>query len=280
MVHWIYILRCSGDYYYVGKTTRLLSRMWQHESGLGGLNTSIYPPEEIVAIYNGIKLHKFLEINSYICDKIYPIFFNTISDLLDEFNDIYDKDDDVDYHYIENTIAEALILRNIDNREKIRGGKFVRFDCEYKIPINNYIKNLPFCKCNLPCDIRLNEEHKYLFFRCAKKNFFNKFSDLFDTDEPCNFFMKFDELLDYKKEFENKKNEILTLIRESPWLINLVGRFDEFCIGGCGKTYDHNNTVRYSRKAINLCFDCLKNKNHELSEKYSQNILRKGVCFI
>ena len=32
---------------------------------------------------------------------------------------------------------------------------------------------------------------------------------------------------------------------------------------------NHDNTIRYLRKAINLCFDCFINKNQELSKKYN-----------
>ena len=50
-MRWVYILRCEEGYYYIGETSRLYRRFWEHENGLGGLNTSIYPPINIVAIY-------------------------------------------------------------------------------------------------------------------------------------------------------------------------------------------------------------------------------------
>ena len=60
-----------------------------------------------------------------------------------------------------------------------RGGLSI----EYKYPDNNYIKDLPLCKCSLPCDISKNEVENYLFFRCAKKNMWNKFKKDFDIDD-------------------------------------------------------------------------------------------------
>ena len=49
-MRWIYILKCSEDYenniYYIGQTKRLYRRFWEHDGGKGGVNTSIYKPEE------------------------------------------------------------------------------------------------------------------------------------------------------------------------------------------------------------------------------------------
>ena len=59
-MHWIYILKCQDDYYYVGETKRLYRRFWEHNEGRGGLNTSIYIPEGIVAIYKVSILGKLM----------------------------------------------------------------------------------------------------------------------------------------------------------------------------------------------------------------------------
>jgi predicted GIY-YIG superfamily endonuclease len=48
---WVYILKCKDGYYYVGETTRLYRRFWEHFSGLGAINTTVYKPEKVVAIY-------------------------------------------------------------------------------------------------------------------------------------------------------------------------------------------------------------------------------------
>ena len=60
---WIYILKCENNYYYVGQTSRLFRRFWEHLGGIGGLNTSIYPPENIIAIYRVNRLGKFFDYN-------------------------------------------------------------------------------------------------------------------------------------------------------------------------------------------------------------------------
>ena len=48
---WIYILKCDNGYFYVSETTRLYRRFWEHFDGKGGVNTSTYNPENIIAIY-------------------------------------------------------------------------------------------------------------------------------------------------------------------------------------------------------------------------------------
>jgi len=274
-MYWIYILKCQNDYYYVGETKRLYRRFWEHNKGSGGLNTSIYIPEGIVAIYKVSILGKFLEYNNRVMNNMNNIYFNRNNKLLEEFNNLDEEDDDEYEHlFIENNITECLMLNNKGNWKKIRGGKYTRFDVEYALPINEYIKNLPLCHCGLPCDIKKNEEHNYLYFRCTKKNMWSDMKEEFDIqDEPCKYFMKYTKDIEYKIYYDKKKKIIRDLVNKSYWLQNLVGGQYEFCVGGCGKEYDQDNTIRYSRRAINLCFDCFINKNDELSKKYNKCLI-------
>jgi len=276
-MRWVYILKCSDDYYYVGVTKRLYRRFWEHQEGNGGINTTSYIPEGIVSIYKVSTLCKFFEYDNIIMNKICNIYFNRCHTLLTEFNNTDDdEDDEYDNLFAENNITECLMLNNKDNWKKIRGGKYTRFDIEYTLPINEHIKNLPLCKCGLPCDIKKNDEHNYLYFRCAKKNMWSDMKYEFDIqDECCKYFMKYTKDIEYKIYYEQKKKMISDLVNKSYWLKNCMGLY-EFCIGGCGKQYDENNTIRYSRKAVNLCFDCFVTKNDELSKKYTL----KGKCLI
>ena len=266
---WIYILKCSDDYNYVGETKRLYRRFWEHNKGIGGVNTSNYESEQIVAIYKVSTLSKFFEYNSIIMNKICNIYFNRSNTLLEQFNDDCD-DEEYDNLLVENNITECLMINKKENWKKVRGGKYTNFDVNYKYPQNENIKNLPLCKCGLPCDIRKNEDKNYLFFRCAKKNMWSKMKDEFEIEEdPCNYFMKYTKDIEYKKYYEERKTLIFNLVKKSPWLKELIGNMSENCIGGCGKKYDEDNTIRYSKKAINLCFDCFINKNEELRDKYN-----------
>ncbi len=168
-MHWVYILRCEDDYFYVGETSRLYRRFWEHQGGVGGLNTSIYSPKEIVAIYKVQTICKFIDYNEYVNSIIDGVWHDTYLGLkLRDFNEKnYHDNDNLS---AENNITECLMIHKKDEWEKIRGGKYTRFDIEYKYPDNIYIKDLPLCKCGLPCDIRKNEDKNYLYFRCAKKN--------------------------------------------------------------------------------------------------------------
>jgi hypothetical protein len=267
---WVYILKCSDDHYYVGETKRLYRRFWEHQKGSGGVNTSIYIPEELVAIYKVSTLCKFFEYNHIVTDNIVNIYFNRAATIMKEFEDDIDEDvDNYDNLYAENNITECLML-NTNNWQKIRGGKYNRLDIEYTLPINNYIKNLPLCSCGLPCDIK--KKDNYFYFRCSKKNMWSGLKELFDVDtEPCKYFMKYIKDVEYMLYYEKKKKSIFNLVSKSPWLNNLSG-WHEYCIGDCGKEYDENNTIRF-KKATNLCFECFTNKNDELSKKYTEGCL-------
>lgn len=281
-MRWVYILQCDDDYYYVGETKRLYRRFWEHEKGVGGRNTSTFIPESITAIYKISTLCKFFEYNRIVTNKICNIYFDRCKAILEEFN-TEEEDDEYDNLLAENNITECLMLHNKDTWQKIRGGKYTRFDIDYNAPLyNEDIKHLPLCNCGLPCDVRKNEEHDYLYFRCAKKNMWNNFKEQFDIqDEPCSYFMKYTEDIEYKLYFEEKKKKINDLVNKSYWLQQLVGSQFHVCVGGCGKSFDENNTIRYSRKAINLCFECFINKNTELSKKYNIfNAHFKGRCLI
>ena len=70
------------------------------------------------------------------------------------------------------------------------------------------LKDLPLCKCGLPCDI--------------KKNMWNKLREEFDIDdEPCNFFMEYTKdkqlKLNENKQFEDKNKNLKELFKKSYW---------------------------------------------------------------
>ena len=276
---WVYILRCEDDYYYVGETSRLYRRFWEHHEGRGGLNTSIYKPEEIVAIYRVDTICKFIDYNEYVNKIIDGSWHDNYKNYkLTNFND--DNQNYDDNLIAENNIAECLMLKTTD-WNKIRGGKYVRFEIEYKYPKNDYIKDLPLCNCGLPCDIKKNDNDNYLYFRCAKKNMWDKFKHEFDiVTEPCLFFMEYTK----DKQLKNTENTrlqergqiISMLMKKSNWLENVeVNHDNSECVGGCGKI-NLNAKLTYKNEKRNLCFDCLINKNEEISKKYKI----EGKCLI
>jgi hypothetical protein len=277
-MRWVYILQCDDGYFYIGETSRLYRRFWEHQGGLGGLNTYVNKPKNIIAIYSVNRLGKFFDYTNKVINNDYRLDRNIYfvrGGMIENFNIDNDNDDDAycvyDSKWVENNITEKLMLDNEPNWTKIRGGKYVRFDIEYSFPKNKLVQELPNCNCGFPCDVKKNEEHNYLYFRCAKKNIWDKMREDFDVyDEPCNFFMKYTKDTQYKTEYESRKQKVKALIgKSSYWLQELVGGHYEHCVGGCGKEYDRNNTVPYLRSAINLCFDCFIHKNEELAKKYN-----------
>jgi predicted GIY-YIG superfamily endonuclease len=280
---WVYILKCEDNYYYVGETSRLFRRFWEHSDGCGGVNTSIYRPEYVVAIYKVNTLGKFFEYNKNVIDAINND--NTIDNqlkynkwLLKKFND------DVDYDYdnleAENNITECLMVNNKSTWEKIRGGKYTRF-IEYKFPINEVVKELPLCNCGLPCDIKKHEDNNYLFFRCAKKNMWESFKEQFDVDnEPCNFFMEYTKDKQFRLEETNRSEKLKSLFKKSFWLKNVEINDDTYpkqCVGGCYRT-SKSIKMSYFDVKRNLCYDCFIDKNEELSKKY--NVISEGICLL
>lgn len=287
MVHWIYIFKCEDDVYYVGETTRLYRRFWEHRDGRGGVNTHSYSPQTLVAIYPVHKLYKFLlhidNIQNNNFNTGYDLYFDR-GGIIENFND--NEDDEFDHLQIENFITEKMMIDCKDKWKNIRGGKYTRFDAKYPFPKNKYTNELPNCNCGFPCDVKKNENENYLYFRCAKKNMWDEITDKINIDvdiEPCKFFMKFTKDNTYLTKYENRKIQIKDLIKKSGWLKNCLGGQYEYCIGGCGKSYDETNCIRYSRRVINLCFDCFLDKTiwTKLQEKYSDfPDFGKGKCLL
>jgi len=285
-MHWVYILRCEDDYFYVGATSRLYRRFWEHLKGNGGINTYVHSPQQIVAIYKVNVICKFVDYNNYInkiLDHNYEIDGSSYANL--ELNNWDDKEEggEDDKLYAENNIAECLMTHKKNKWNKIRGGKYIRFDIEYKYPDNNDIKDLPLCKCGLPCDIRKNEYKNYLYFRCSKKNMWDKLKKIFDIDdEPCNFFMEYTKDKQVKiqenNKFKERSNKLKELFKKSFWLKNVEindRNYPKQCIGGCNRTSESIKLTYFNEKR-NLCFDCFIEKNEELKNKY-KNL---GKCLI
>ncbi len=292
-MYWVYILRCEDNIYYVGQTSRLYRRFWEHQDGKGGINTSIYTPQEIVAIYKVSNIVKFIDYNDYVKKILCGIWHNGYEIWkLQQFDDDDYQENPEDKFYAENNIAECMMMHNKGNWENIRGGKYIRFDCKYKFPNNEYIKEIPLCNCGLPCDVKKHENKESLFFRCAKKNMWGKFKEEFEIeDEPCKFYIEYltdiELRVEYKKNFNERKKKFGELIKLSPWLENVPYEEDEE-LGECvlcntyvwcdGQGEFKNNGITYHNDRRLLCINCFINKNEELKKKY--DIFNNGKCLI
>lgn len=278
---WIYIWRCSDGHYYVGKTKQLYKRSIAHLGGNGGLNTIMYQPEEIVAIYKASILSRFFEYNSNINElkqsdfhlDFFRFKYGLNYGFLDGFNQSDDSDisDIIDELQVETLITERLMLTKPD-WEKIHGGKYVRTDIEYKYPENSDALDLPNCHCRLPCDIKLNEELGYLFFRCAKKNMWNTFREDFEIDsKPCKFFKQYTNDLTFKNQWAKTTVELQKHINESDWLAKLINMETKNCLGTCCRSLmeiDDFDLVCYKKTEVPLCYRCFRYKYKILEKKY------------
>ena len=271
-MHWVYILRCKEDYYYVGETKRLYTRLYEHFNKNGGTNTYVLKPEELVAIYKVNKICNFINYNVMVSDDSNSDWYDSYK--LRNFNDI-DEVYEYDNLFAENNIVECLMIHKKEKWYKYRGGKYTRFDIDYTYPENEYIKDLPLCKCGLPCDIKKHDNKNYLFFRCAKKNIWDELRENFDiNDEPCNFFMEYTKdkelRLRESNDFEKRKNKLGELLKKSFWLKNVEINDEEYpfpCVGGCSRT-SPSIKLTYADERRNLCYDCFIYKNKELENQY------------
>jgi len=294
-MHWIYILGCEENVMYVGETTRLYRRFWEHQEGRGGVNTSSYLPIELMGIYKVHDIHKFEDYQNKIRDLndiddgiteeneyLYRKAYNSLTYWNDnEYNeDYYETSQHYDGKYLENSIIELLINNNPSNNDKIRGGKYTRFDCEYTIPSDDIIK-IPFCKCNIPCDIKKNDTKNILYFRCAKKNIWSDLEESInlDVDYPCNYYKEYteDKLVKIQMEQRNKnRSEILKkLFKKSSWLKTInEDSSDPYgkCVGNCGKMNHEYQFIKYYGLWRTLCFDCFIDKNELLCKKYKKEL--------
>ena len=176
----------------------------------------------------------------------------------------------------ENNIAECLMIHKKNEWKKIKGGKYTRFDANYKYPNNECVKDLPLCHCGLPCDIRKNNEKNYLFFRCAKKNMWAKFKEDFEIEEEsCLFYMEYTKdrhfRLELKQKDEYNSKKLKELLKNSCWLKNIeIYEGEDYGENGCVKCGESRLAkllTMYNEK-LRLCIGCFINKNDELSKEY------------
>jgi predicted GIY-YIG superfamily endonuclease len=279
-MYWVYILKCKNNVFYIGMTGRLFRRMWEHRDGKGGLNTEIFKPLGVVAIYKVNKMMNFLIFNEYICDilnkkspkkRLYQ-GFNNPKYLIDiDWNKLI-KCHKNDAEWVENQITETMIINNPIKWKNIRGGNYVQFSKEYKFPINEYIKKLPLCECKLPCDVV--KKDKKIYFRCPKKNFWfdiEKNITIYNN-KVCKYYLEYTH---HKKLFEERKKFISNLFKKSLWLLN-IQIISNDCIGGCHKK--KYKKITYHGKNINLCYDCFINKNDKLNNQFSKKVYNGPDC--
>ena len=97
-----------------------------------------------------------MDYNEYVSKILDGVWYENYKGFkLRDFND-ENEEEHYDNLCAENNIAECLMTHKKDEWDKIRGGKYTRFDIEYKYPDNNYIKD---CE-----DLESYNQHKEIFY--------------------------------------------------------------------------------------------------------------------
>jgi len=267
-MHWIYILRCENGQIYVGETTRLFRRFWEHEAGEGGVNTRIMGVEGILAIYKVIDLGRFLSYHEMTIDPEMEYTRYVFSDKFD--------DDDLDYDAkdIENSMAEKLMIMKGEDWQAVRGGTYVRFGVEYQQPTTSLLDVVPTCKCGLPCDVKINEEQGVFYFRCPSKNFWNEIRTEFDLENVavCDFYQPYrldaEKCSAWKEKGKDRAIALGNAVRASPWLQN-VPTFNDVgsCIGCKSKTKKMIKHPFPTGPIRAVCCDCLIEKSDLIQKR-------------
>ncbi len=197
-MHWIYLIKCKNEKYYVGETKSLYSRLNQHVKKRGSKHTIHNEPLSLCGLYKVHSNYRFLMYNRE--SKKENTDIKKITDILDNFNNVeYNNKDWA--RTIEDYITE--ILMQYDDIE-VFGGKYVndnkdtidkQFDCKEL----NYI---PLCDCGFPAEIQMKKySNKYykLYFSCCIKNVWSDMRHnfkLMNIEEPCHYYSEYMEHLE------------------------------------------------------------------------------------
>ncbi len=196
--HWVYILKSrdhEGDLaLYVGETVRLYSRLNEHLSGRGGVNSKILCESgniELVGLYNVFQNDAFENHHDDVISKLSKQINDPFSWTFQFKRWQEQKDDNYDFLMIENLITEMCIHLKKETWVDVKGGKYTKDACykNAKIPSRDY---RPVCKCGYPAEVFLSKTNE-IWFKCSNANAsWVKFvHPYFYVPEPCDFFQKY-----------------------------------------------------------------------------------------
>lgn len=302
MVHWVYILRCTGedcentskghnDKIYVGETTRLFRRLKEHTvRRVGSCTTSEFYPNRLIGLYRTSNDYLLLDGDTITHDM---------------YKTGYLDEDKNDTRTLENTITEMYMQAMGPKWKSVYGGKYHN---GYR-PLDNPGEkefNRPFCNCKIPADIMKYNDKVY--WRCSRKNIWDELYE-YIVDEldlgfqravvPCKFYKEYKEgekfkcdnlIYNYPLIMVKKKQQFKDLIKKSQWLKNIPCEEDGVagqcikcnCYVWCnakghwnpnGIFYPVFKDLGFNRRL--LCKKCFINYNNELSKKYTMGDLDK-----
>jgi len=150
--------------------------------------------------------------------------------------------------------------------EKVRGGKYTRDVITNPIIKMNArdIIDRPCCDCGYPCEVKISQDKKTIYFVCSLKNTWPDFFHGLEIAEKCDFYKVYNEDVYIKKQ-----NEINEKRLKEVWCQNLPTSFDS-CIK-C-KNIQYNMIYAYGVRR-QVCYRCFSNKYDELKSEYDKGCL-------
>ena len=170
-MHWVYVLKCADNIIYVGETKRLYRRLNEHcNKDSGSCTTHDFYPQSLICLYK-------------VEDDC-----STINDYNWDF-----EDEKMWALSLENNITEMCMQSMGPYWKNVYGGKYHTGFRPDKNPSKDCLFKRPFCNCKRPADIKEWNGKKY--WRCAKKNIWDKLKDYVLNDlafsyqnDACNFY--------------------------------------------------------------------------------------------
>jgi hypothetical protein len=201
MVHWVYILRCTGetedwtskgvnDRVYIGETTRLFTRLREHTvREVGSCTTSEFYPNRLMGLYK-------------VEDDLLYINNNENSIHHKMYNEGYIEklENKTDAMNLENTLTEMYMQAMGPKWKNVYGGKYHAGYRPYDNPGAKAEFNRPYCNCKIPADIKEYNGKKY--WRCSVKNIWEDLEiyiinelglNLQNIVEPCKFYKEYNQ---------------------------------------------------------------------------------------
>jgi len=172
MAHWVYILLLEDDRIYIGETTRLLRRLYEHADcdRHGSISTDRFPVIEVLGIYkmdNNLMYYSdmgYLDIENNIVentmkvqgDKWWKVRGGKHTTL------IFD-------HHERSCICKDCHYEDIIRPDKVRYGIKPEYeDCnltDFSNPSSNLKYIRPVCDCGIPADIRQSKYGNW-YWKC------------------------------------------------------------------------------------------------------------------
>ena len=199
MVHWVYILRCTGeqvdwtsksinDKIYVGETMRLYRRLREHTvRDVGSCTTSEFYPNRLVGLYKVEDDLLYINNNE---NSIHHKMYN--EGYIEKLENKHDAMN------LENTLTEMYMQAMGPKWENVYGGKYHNGYRPYDNPGEEAEFNRPFCNCKIPADIK--EYNGKIYWGCSRKNIWDKLHNyiveelgltLQNIVKQCNFYKEY-----------------------------------------------------------------------------------------